>query len=194
MNITLFSVARLLVLAMLLLGAGTTASAQTTRTKIGFVDFEQVFTNYYKTKLANDQLLEMSDGINREQVRMQIEFEMLQKQFRDFRDEAMQPDLTETNRVGLRKQADESLVAMRRLEERIKLFSKTQQKRWEEQNRRIRNTLINDLREKIARYGKANAFLAIIDRTQADDKGVPAVLYQDEEADLTSAIIEHVNR
>lgn len=195
MNIIVVYAARLLVLVMLLLGAGTTASAQTTtRTKIGFVDFEQVFTNYYKTKLANDQLLEMSDAINREQVRMQIEFDMLQQQFRTFRDQAMQPDLTETNRTGLRKQADESLIAMRRLEERIKLFGQTQQKRWDEQNRRIRNTLIDDLREKIARYGKVNAYLAIIDRTQADDKGVPAVLYQDEEADLTSAIIEHVNR
>jgi len=176
---------------VLLLLVGPSAHAQP---KVVFVDFEQVFTNFYKTKLANDQLLEMSDGINREQVRMQVEFDMLQVQFKNYRDQAMQAGLSETNVVQLRKKADESLIEMRRIEERIKQFGQTQQKRWEEQNRRIRNSLIDELREKIARHGKAKGYLAVIDRAQVSEKGVPAVLYQDEEADVTLEVIEEVNR
>lgn len=182
---------RIFVFVLALLAVCPAARAQP---KIVFVDFEQVFTNYYKTKLANDQLLEMSDGMNREQVRMQVEFDMLQVQFKNFRDQAMQDGLSETNVVHLRRKADESLIEMRRIEQRIKQFGQTQQKRWEEQNRRIRNNLIEELRDKIARHGKARGYLAIIDRAQMSEKGVPAVLYQDEEADVTLEVIDEVNR
>ncbi len=197
MNLTRFPVTasrmsgRIACLTLLLLVVCATANAQP---KIVFVDFEQVFTNFYKTKLANDQLLEMSDGMNREQMRMQVEFDMLQVQFRNYRDQAMQEGLSETNVVPLRKKADESLIEMRRVEDRIKQYGQIQQKRWEEQNRRIRNNLIDELRGKIARYGKAKGYLAIFDKAQVNEKGVPGVLYQDEEADVTAEVIDEVNR
>jgi Skp family chaperone for outer membrane proteins len=165
-----------------------------TRSRIVFADFGQVFTNYYKTRLANDQLVELADGINRERARMQVEFDALQKQLRELRDQAMAADLSEEDRAKLRREADQRLVDMRRIEERIRQFSEAQEKRWDEQNRRIRSGLIEDVRERIAAFGKARGYLAILDKAQVDDKGVPAVLYQDESVDVTAELIEQVNR
>lgn len=173
---------------------GFTQAPVPARSRIVFADFGQVFTNYYKTRLANDQLVELADGINRERARMQIEFDTLQKQLRELRDQAMAADLPEEERAKLRREADLRLVDMRRIEERIRQFSEAQEKRWDEQNRRIRSSLIEDVRGRIAAYGKARGFLAILDKAQVDDKGVPAVLYQDESVDVTAELIEQVNR
>lgn len=197
---------RTLVVAMALLAAGWAgvpdALAQPdfsqppvpVRSRIVFADFGQVFTNYYKTRLANDQLLELAEGINRERARMQVEFDALQKQLRDLRDQAMAADLTEPEREKLRREADQRLVDMRRIEDRIRQFSQAQEKRWEEQNRRIRTSLIDDVRSRISAYGKARGYLAIFDKAQVDDKGIPAVLYQDESVDVTQELIQNLNK
>ena len=197
---------RALAVAVLLLVAGGVAAPDalaqpdfnqppvSARSRIVFADFGQVFTNYYKTRLANDQLLELAEGINRERARMQVEFDTLQKQLRDLRDQAMAADLAEPERDKLRREADQRLVDMRRVEDRMRQFSQAQENRWEEQNRRIRSSLIDDVRNRISAYGKARGFLAIIDKAQVDDKGVPAVLYQDDSVDVTQELIQNLNK
>jgi len=182
-------------LVLLLLIIGQTAFAQTvTRGAIVFVDFEQVFTNYYKTKLANDQLQDMSDSINREQAKMLLRFDQLQKEFKDYRDQALAEGLSETNRMELRKEADTRLIELRRQEERIKTFNDSQKIKWEEQNDRIRSGLVQDIREKIKVFGSAKGYRAVVDREQVNEKGVFSVLYYDEKADVTQEVIEQINR
>ena len=50
------------------------------------------------------------------------------------------------------------------------------------------------MRNRISAYGKARGFLAIIDKAQVDDKGVPAVLYQDDSVDVTQELIQNLNK
>jgi Skp family chaperone for outer membrane proteins len=182
-------------LVLLLLVVSQAAFAQSsTRGSIVFADFEQVFTNYYKTKLANDQLQDMSDSINREQAKMLLRFDQLQKEFKEYRDQALADGLSETNRMELRKEADTRLIELRRQEERIKTFNESQQKKWEEQNARIRSGLVQDIREKIKVFGTAKGYRAIVDSAQVNEKGVYSVLFYDEKADVTQDVIKQINR
>lgn len=173
---------------------GSAAHAQSMRGRVAVVDFEKLLASYYRTKLANDQLQELSDGINREQARMQMDYDALEKQFRALRDQIIQAGVAEANRAELRRKADENLVEMRRLEERIKTYTESQKKVWDEQNRRIRANLIEDLTEKIERYGKSFGYLVILDKSQMSERGIPAVLYRDEGTDITDDLIKQVNR
>jgi len=167
--------------------------AQSARGVIAFVDFEQIFTNYFKTKLSNDQLQEMSDAINREQAKMLLQYDLLQKDFKDLRDKALSEDLIESDRAEYRKDLDARLIEIRRHEEKIKYFNETQQKRWEEQNKRIRGELVDELRRKIGVYGKARGFVAVLDGTKKNEQGVPSALYFDPENDVTADAIKYVN-
>lgn len=182
-------------LAILLLVAGIScnALAQPSRGPIAFIDFEQVFTNYYKAKLSNEQLLEMSDAINREQAKMMLQFDALQRELKDLRDKVMQEGLVESDKRSLRADLDAKLVELRRQEEKIKYFNETQQKRWQEQNTRVRGEIISELRKKLAAFGKARRFQAIIDSSQINDRGVPGALYFDPEFDVTAQAILYVN-
>ena len=182
----------LVVVAMVMLA--TAAEAQSMRGRMAVVDFEKLLASYYRTKLANDQLQELSDGINREQARMQAEYDTREKQFRELRNQLIQPGAAETNRVEMRRQSDELLVEMRRLEDRFKQYGESQKKVWDEQNRRIRANLVEDLQEKVERFGKSYGYLVILDKSQLSEKGIPAVLYRDEGTDITEQLIKEVNR
>jgi len=167
--------------------------AQSARGSIAFVDFEQVFTNYFKTKLYNDQLQELSDSINREQAKMLSQFDLLQKEYKDLRDKALSKDLIESDRAEYREDLDARLIEIRRQEEKIKYFSESQQKRWDEQNTRIRGEIVEELRLKISAFGKTRGFAAVLDGTRKNEKGVPSALYYDPENDVTLDAIKYVN-
>jgi len=169
------------------------AQAQGTRGTTAFVDFQQVFTNYFKTRLANEQLQEMSDSINREQVKMMLQLDALQREYKDLRDSAVREGVSETERAEIRKRVDSKLIDVRRQEERLKFFNESQQKRWQEQNQRIRRELMDELQAKIRAIGKAKGYLAIIDIARKDEAGVPAALYHDENQDITLDVIRKVN-
>ncbi|MGA1193530.1 MAG: OmpH family outer membrane protein [Kiritimatiellia bacterium] len=170
------------------------AAAQPRRGMIAVADFDEVYTNYFKTRLASDQLAEMSDGINREKTRMQVLFLEHEKKFRDLRDRAMEEEISEAERTDVRTEADENMVEMRRLEQRIKEYNQSQQKLLDEQTRRIRGNLIEEIRERIRKYAIDNGILIIIDRSQVDDTGVPAILFRDDNVDITAEIINEINR
>jgi len=169
------------------------AHAQSARGAIVFVDFEQIFTNYFKTKLYNDQLQELSDSINREQAKMLTQFDLLQKEFKDLRDKALSEDLIESDRAEYRKDLDARLIDIRRHEEKITYFNETQPKRWEEQNKRIRGELMDELRKKIGAFGKARGYAAVLDGAWKNDQDVPSALYYAPENDATQDAIRYVN-
>lgn len=165
-----------------------------TRGTVVFVHFEQVFTNYYKTRLANDQLLELSDSINRERAVMVAEYDQMQKDYTALRERLLASDLPGEEADTLRTELDEKLLALKRQEERIETFNQAQETRWIEQNRRIRNNLVEDIQKRMSRFMKARGYLAVVDRSQVNDKNVPAVLYVDETADITQTLIQELNK
>jgi len=168
--------------------------AQTTRDSIAFADYEQIFTNFFKTKLANDRLQEMADSINRERSKMIFQFELMQKDFADFRTRLTSEELSDEDRDDVRKKMDAVLVEMQKMEERIRLFNEAQVKRWDEQNRRIRKSLNTEIQGKMTGFMKARGYLAVIDRSLVNEQGIPAVIYLDPKADVTQELIAEINK
>lgn len=181
-------------LLLLMLFGHTTFAQPDNRGDIVFVDFEQVFTNYYKTKLANEQLLEMSDAINRERAIMVAQFDQLQKDFKELRDHVVDPQTDESAKAEMRRKLDEKLIALRRQEEKISKYNQSQQKRWEEQNRRIRDNLVEEIQGKLSGYLNAKGYRAVVDSSQINEKNVPAVLFIDKKADITADVIAELNK
>ena len=180
---------------ILLFGFGQIASAQPGgHDTIVFVDFEQVFTNFYKTKLANDQLNDMADSINRERAAMVTQYDQLQKEFKEMRDSIVGTNAEEAVLNDMRTKMDEKLVALRRLDEKIVKFNEAQQKRWESQSKRIREGLTDEIRDKMKGYLKAKSYLAVVDSSQINEKNVPSVLFVDDRVDITKDVIDALNK
>lgn len=185
---------RFVIFGILMVAMSAPAFAQPRRGMIAVAGFDQVYTNFFKTRLAEDQLREMAAGISAEQLRMRQELEARENKFKDVRDRSMQQEVSDEERTRLRRQAEENILEMRRLQAQIEEYSETQKKLLDTQTRRIRETLLNEIRAKISEYAQANGFLLVIDRAQLNEQGIPVILYHDETIDVTADIIRELNR
>jgi len=165
-----------------------------TRGTIAFVNYEQVFTNYFRTKLATEQIQEMLAGIDRERAMMVMAYDRIQEEMKELKATLIKPENSPEAKESLRRQIDTKVAELKQLESRVKIFNESQSKRVEEQNRRMRSNIMGELREKIAGYAESKGFLAIVDSSQTNDKGVPALLYLDQRSDITKDVIAEVNR
>jgi len=180
--------------ALMLAGAVPSAHAQPPRQHIAFADFERVFTNYFKTKLAYDQLQQMIDSMNRERAVMLVQFDQTQEEIKSMRTLLSQPETESGQHAQTRKRIDAALVELRKLEDRIKKFGENQAKREDEQRRRIRDTMTREIRGRMQEFARTRGYTAVVDASQVDSRGMPAVYYLDPAADITADIETEINK
>ncbi|HMP68207.1 MAG TPA: OmpH family outer membrane protein [Pirellulaceae bacterium] len=188
----------LLVLVGCILGAAAVAPGQTTlsRGTIAFANYEAIFNGYFKTLLANDQLQDLLESINRERANLLARYDALHAELQTLRDRLLEesPPPTPADTDTLRRQLDTKTLELRRLEERVNTFNETQARRWDDQARRVRTTLMAEINEKIGEHMKNRGYLAVFDLSQTNQLGVAAVLHVDPRADITQDLINEINR
>ena len=175
-----------------LLAAGSTASALDE--KLGFVNLDRVFNEYYKTKLADAQLKEQAAEFNEERRKLTEEFEKLQQEFNTAREEAQNMALSEEVRNTKRSEAEEKLIVLRDKEASIRRFDETRRKQLEDQGRRMRKRLVDEIGEAVKTFAKNQDFVAVIDYSGLSLNSVPLILYTDAKHDITQSLIEVLNK
>jgi outer membrane protein len=177
----------------LLAALAVPAQAQVVSAGIVFADLESVFTNFYKTRTANDQLQDQIAEMRSERETMIANYEALQEAYQATRDRALSTALNEDTRAGLRREAEEKLVEVRDQETRIRRFDEMSQKRLDEQSLRMRRRLLEEINEKIAAFAKEKGYQAILDTSGLTMNGVPPVVYVDPRHDITALLIAMLN-
>jgi Skp family chaperone for outer membrane proteins len=64
----------------------------------------------------------------------------------------------------------------------------------EEQGRRMRKRIVDEIKEKVADFAKSQNFLSVIDTSGQSLNGVQLVLYTDSKADITGDLIAMLNK
>lgn len=169
------------------------AQAQGVSAGIVFADLESVFTNFYKTKTANDQLQDQIAEMRTERETMIASYESLQQEYEATRDRALSTALNEDTRAGVRREAEEKLVEVRDQETRIRRFDEMSQKRLDEQSLRMRRRLLEEINEKIEEFAEEKGYHAILDTSGLTMNGVPPVVYVDPRHDITALLISMLN-
>jgi Skp family chaperone for outer membrane proteins len=186
---------RIWLLLGLMLWAGS-AEAQRTRQGVVFADFGQVYSNFFKTKLAEDRINEMAVSYARERAMLFDRFVALQDEYKTLRDAAAEAasTLTDDQRTERRRTIDNRLLEIRQLEQRIEQFDATEHKKIEDQRNRLRQRIGEEIRERIQGYARAQGFAAVLDRSLLSRDDQPGLLFLDPNADVTDALVEEVNK
>jgi outer membrane protein len=161
---------------------------------VRFVDLDKVFNEYYKTKLADAQLKEQAEEFNQERAKLVESYEAMQKEFNEARDQSSSPALSDDARNKLRSQAEEKLIEIREQEQKIRNFDNSRRKQLEEQGRRMRKRIVDEIREKVQAHAKSKGYLTVVDTSGQSLNGVAIVLYVDEKADITADMIASLNK
>lgn len=168
--------------------------ARAADTRIVFVNMDRIFNDFYKTKLADTQLKEQAQQVMDERKKLQADFDKLQADFNKLRDDAQNTALTEEVRTQRRTSAEEKLVEVRDFEQKIRRFDETRRKQMEDQSRRMRKRIVDEIRDTIQTYARNQMFSAVLDTSGQTLNGIETVLYTEPRMDVTGEIIDVLNR
>jgi outer membrane protein len=167
--------------------------AQDGQPGIVFVDMESVFTNYYKTKDAEAQLKEQAEEIKAERQKLVGELEKLQGQYGALRTQAQSPALKDEVRAVRRAEAEDKLLEVKDAESRVRRLEESAQRRMDEQSRRARTRLVEEISVIIREHATARGYAAIIDSSGNTLNGLPSVVFYNPKFDITAEIISLIN-
>lgn len=170
------------------------AGAQDRRGGMAFVNLDRCFSEYYKTRMADAQLKAQAREFDEELKTLVAEAERMQKEFNALREESMNTALSDEVRAAKRNSAEEKVMAIREQETRVQGFRERRTKQLEEQSRRMRRGLINEIKEIVGKYARDRGLLAVIDSSGSTLNGVESVLYVDPRNDITAEVLQELNK
>lgn len=170
------------------------ASGFAAEKQIVFIDLDRAFNEFFKTKLADTQLKQQADEFNDERKTLVADFEKLQESFNKARDEAQNTALSEDARNEKRNEAEDKLVALREHEAKIRRFDESRRKQLDDQSRRMRKRIVDEILEAIKSYAQTEGLFAVVDSSAQSLNGVECILYNDAKADITDTILDVLNK
>ena len=117
-----------LILGLLLTAAGARAEGE-----IAFIDLGEVFKQFYKTQLAQDQIRQQADDIKREREEIEEEVKVMKEEIEDLRADSRDEELSEDVRRNKRDQLEEKLVALQKKEQDMIDFEKLRREQMNQQ-------------------------------------------------------------
>ncbi len=183
----------LLALALAASSADTPPSAPAAQ-KIAVIDLRKAFDNYWRTKQADANLKEQAADLEKERNRMVEAYKKAQDAYKKQLDGANDPALSAEERDKRKKAAENELLTLRRIEDDVKQFDNTSRTTLGEKQRRVRDQILGEIKDKIKARAKAGGYTMVIDTAAESVNNTPFVLYTaGSDNDLTEAILNELN-
>jgi outer membrane protein len=170
------------------------ASAALGSNRIVFVDAQEVFKQFYKTKLAQDQIQQQQDDVKVEMDEMQAEVSDMKEIIEGLRKDARDRTLSEEVRASKREELEEKLVLLQKKEKGIIDFETLRNEQINRQKQRMTTKLFDEIQESITLYAREKGYDAVIDRSAVNLSRKETVLYVNTRADITGEIISVINK
>lgn len=161
--------------------------------QIAFVDMQDLFTRFYKTQLAQDQIRQQADEMKLEQDIMKDNIEEIRSNIEQLRADSRDVMLSVEVRSNKRVLMEEQLIEMQRLEQEMNEYEKLRTQQIDEQNTRMTKKLFDEIQDQIVTYSKANGFDAVMDRSAQSRIGINVIAYVSPIADITEDILQNLN-
>ena len=161
--------------------------------KIGTIDLRKTFDGYWRTKQADTNLKDQAAELEKEQKIMLDQFRKGEGDYKKLLDGANDQALAAPEREKRKKEAEDQLLALRDMENRIKQFDNTSRATLGEKQRRMRDNILQEIRDKIKARVKAGGFTLVVDTAAETANGTPIVLFSSGSDDLTDAVLVELN-
>ena len=178
----------LLVLAVVCM-AGTGRAAD----EVVFIDLQEVFRQFYKTQLAQDQMRQQADDIKMERDTIGKELEAMKADVDKLRADARDEALSEEVRENKRNQLEEKLVEMQQKEQDLADFEKLRTEQLDQQNTRQTKKLFDEIQDVIIKYSKVQGYVTVIDRSAKSRVGTSVFVYTNPKYDITAEVLAVLN-
>jgi Skp family chaperone for outer membrane proteins len=182
---------RAVVPALLLISfLGVSARAQG---RLATIDLRKVFDGYWKTKQADAALKERAADIEKEHKNMIEDWKKAKEDYQALLTEANNQTLSLEERETRKKSAEAKFKQIRDSEEQITQYERQARTTLDEQRKRMRDSIVEEIRTTVTGKAKAAGYALVIDTMADSANNTPVVLYSNNENDMTQVVLSQLN-
>ena len=193
MNTTKKPTRTLLLLTLAAVLVASFAAPAQAQPKIAIIDLKKVFDGYYKTKQADAQLKERAADLDKARKGMVEDYQKAGEEYRKLVEGANDPVLSTEERDKRKTSAEKKLLELKEIEQSVNTFDRTSRTTLSEQQRRMRDRILDEVREIINTKAKAGGFTLVLDIAAESSNQTPVIIYSNGENDLSDAVLSELN-
>ncbi len=185
------SILSIAIVATALCAAAPSANAQI---KVGVIDMNIVFTQYYRTKDAEAKLNEARAAAKKE---LDDRLETLKKSMDEINKinaDLEKPELSKDAKDKATKGRDEKVNEARNLDREITEFRGTRERQLQEQFVRMRKDIIDDIMKIVNDKVKTAGFDLVFDKSGMSMGQIPVLVYSRNDLDFSKEIVDSLNK
>ncbi len=168
------------------------AHAQTI--KIGTVDMDKVFKNYYKTKDAESRINEARSEAKKDLDDRMDTYKQAMDTIKKLNDELQMGGLSDAKKEEITKTREEKISEFKNLDREIAEFRAQKEKDLQDQAVRMRNDIVADIMKLVNAKIKSENYDYVFDKSGPSLDGVPVLMYSRDAVDFSDEIITALNK
>jgi outer membrane protein len=169
------------------------SSSAWAQSRLATVDLRKVFDGYWKTKKADAQLKERAADMEKEHKTMLEDWKKGKEEYASLLGDANNQVLSPEERDKRKKSAEDKLKQLKEIEDTIQQYERQAKTTLDEQRKRMRESIIEELRTALTAKAKSAGYALVVDTTAETINNTPVVLYSNSENDMTQAVLEQLN-
>lgn len=177
-----------LILTLTLLGSSAWAE-----TRVATVDLRKLFDGYWKTKTAQAALKDRAADLQKESSNLRDSLKKgtdeYKKLLSDANDQAVSPEERDKRKTA----ADAKLKELKETEDQLNLFERQAQTNLQEQNRRMRENILGEIRTVINSKARSAGYTLVLDSAAETPNQTLVLIYNNGENDITDAVLTQLN-
>lgn len=173
-----------------LLAAAPAARAQS---RVAVIDVKKVFDSYWKTRQADTNLKERARQLDQTRQRMLDDYKKVGTDYKALLDSSTDPVLSATERARRKQNADRKLTELRELEQSTDQFETQLRQTLSEQQRLLRDDIIQEIRHKVAAKARQRGYTMVLDTAAETINQTPMMIFTNGENDITNEIVAELN-
>jgi outer membrane protein len=161
--------------------------------KVGIIDLRKVFDDYHKTRTADARLKDQAADLDKERKAMMDQYQKSTDDYKAALDGANDQAVSADEREKRKKTAESKLLDIKKLEQDIGQFDRQARTTLEEEQRKLRDKILVEIRGVINARAKAAGYALVVDSAAESINKTPVVMYTTGENDLTTAVLAELN-
>ncbi len=179
-----------------LVACGLLATPALAESRIAVVDLKKVFDGYWRTKQADTQLKERAADFEKARNGLVEDYKKANEEFRALVDSAQDPALSADERDKRKKELEKKQGDLREQENSIRTFDQTSRQALSEQQMRMRESVLKDIRSVVEEKARVGGYNLVFDVAATTVNQTPVVMYNTlagTEGDLSDAVLKSLN-
>ncbi len=173
--------------------AGVLTGSAWAQTRIATVDLRKLFDGYWKTKQADAALKERAADLDKEYKGLRDDYQKSKEEYKKLLADANDQAVAAEERDKRKQAAEAKLKNIKETEETVVQFERQARTTLDEQKRRMRDNIVNEIRIVVNAKAKSAGFGLVVDTTAESITGTPVVIFTSGENNLTEDVLSQLN-